>query len=238
MEGFSIVDIYDTKGTEYLFVIAYLIILILFWRLASQPGRVYSQIRDAVSTISVKVLKIPQGIYFNRNHTWTHLAESGEAKVGLDDFLQHVIGNLRLSGLKDPGDHIKKGELLAEVEQNGKRLSVFSPISGEVLERNDILSEDPGLINDDPYSKGWLYQVRPSNWMKDTSSCLLAEKASEWSDRELSRFKDFLSMGAMRKYSSEPAMLILQDGGEISDHVLSELPDEVWKDFQEEFLNG
>jgi glycine cleavage system H protein len=238
MEGFSIVDIYDTKGTEYLFVIGYLIILILFWRLASKPVNVLSKIRDAVSTLSVKILNIPQGIYFNKNHTWAHLGESGAARVGVDDFIQHIIGDLQLSGLKEAGEPIKKGELLAEIVQKGKTLKVFSPISGEVIEANDMLAEDPGLINDDPYQKGWLYQIKPSNWIKDTSSCLLAEKASDWSEKELIRFKDFLSMGAMRKYTSEPAMLMLQDGGEIVDHVLSELPDEVWKDFQQEFLDG
>ena len=237
MEGFSIVDIYETKGTEYLFVIAYLVLFIVFWRVLRNPGRVLSQIKDAISTLSVKILKIPQGIYFSKNHTWTHLGESGAAKVGLDDFLQHVIGELQLSGLKDPGDSIKKGELLAEIEQDGKQLKVYSPISGEVLETNSLLAENPEMINTDPYQKGWLYQIKPSNWMKETSSCLLAEKASEWSDKEITRFKDFLSMGAMRKYSSEPAMLMLQDGGEIRDHVLSELPEEVWNDFQEEFLN-
>jgi len=238
MEGFSIVDIYETKGVEYLFVIAYLVVFIIFWRVVRNPGKVLRQIRDAVSTLSAKILKIPQGIYFSKNHTWTHLGESGAAKVGLDDFLQHVIGELQLSGLKDPGDSIKKGELLAEIEQDGKQLKVYSPISGEVLETNALLAENPEMINTDPYNKGWLYQIKPSNWMKETSSCLLAEKASEWSEKEITRFKDFLSMGAMRKYSSEPAMLMLQDGGEIRDHVLSELPGEVWQDFQEEFLNG
>jgi len=238
MEGFSLVDIYDTKGTEYLFVIGYLLILIIFWRLMRNPGRVLSQIKDMVSTLSVKILNIPQGIYFSKNHTWTHLGESGAAKVGVDDFLQHVIGDLQLSGLKDPGDPIKKGELLAEIEQDGKQLKVYSPISGVVLETNDMLLESPEMINVDPYEKGWLYQVKPSNWMKETSSCLIAEKATEWADKELTRFKDFLSLGAMRKYSSEPAMSMLQDGGEIRDNVLSELPDEVWRDFQEEFLDG
>ena len=238
MEGFSIVDIYETKGAEYLFVIAYLVVFIIFWRVVRNPGQVLRQIRDAVSTLSAKILKIPQGIYFSKNHTWTHLGESGAAKVGLDDFLQHVIGELELSSLKDPGDSIRKGELLAEIEQDGKQLKVYSPISGEVLETNTMLAENPEMINTDPYNKGWLYQVKPSSWMKETSSLLLAEKASEWSEKEITRFKDFLSMGAMRKYSSEPAMAMLQDGGEIRDHVLSELPEEVWKDFQEEFLNG
>jgi len=238
MEGFSIVDIYETKGAEYLFVIAYLVVFIIFWRVVRNPGQVLRQIRDAVSTLSAKILKIPQGIYFSKNHTWTHLGESGAAKVGLDDFLQHVIGELELSSLKQPGDSIRKGELLAEIEQDGKQLKVYSPISGEVLETNALLADNPEMINTDPYNKGWLYQVKPANWMKETSSLLLAEKASEWSEKEITRFKDFLSMGAMRKYSSEPAMAMLQDGGEIRDHVLSELPEEVWKDFQEEFLNG
>jgi len=238
MEGFSIVDIYETKGAEYLFVIAYLVVFIIFWRVVRNPGQVLRQIRDAVSTLSAKILKIPQGIYFSKNHTWTHLGESGAAKVGLDDFLQHVIGELELSSLKHPGDSIRKGELLAEIEQDGKQLKVYSPISGEVLETNALLADNPEMINTDPYNKGWLYQVKPANWMKETSSLLLAEKASEWSEKEITRFKDFLSMGAMRKYSSEPAMAMLQDGGEIRDHVLSELPEEVWKDFQEEFLNG
>ena len=73
--------------------------------------------------------------------------------------------------------------------------------------------------------------------MKETQTYYLAEKATEWSKKEFVRFKDFLSAGAMAKYSSEPPMVLLQDGGEIRENVLSELPNEVWEDFQEEFLN-
>jgi len=237
MEGFSIVDIYDTKGMEYVFVIAYLLILIVFWKVAQNPQKAYRQIREVVQTLSARILKIPQGIYFNRNHTWTHLGESGAAKVGLDDFLQHVIGNIRLTDLKNPGETIKKGELLTAVQQDGKVLRVYSPISGEVLVTNPILNENPEIINSDPYDHGWIYQIKPSNWVKETHTYYLADKATEWSKKEFARFKDFLSGGAMRKFSSEPSMVLLQDGGEIRENVLSELPIEVWEDFQEEFLN-
>jgi glycine cleavage system H protein len=237
MEGFSIVDIYDTKGMEYIFVICYLLLLIVFWKVAKNPQRVYQQIREVFHTLSAKILRIPQGIYFNRNHTWTHLDKSGAAKVGLDDFLQHVVGNVRITNLKNPGESIKKGDLLAAIKQNEKVLKVYSPISGEVLDTNSTLFENPDLINTNPYDQGWIYQIKPSNWMKETQSYLLAEKATEWSKKELVRFKDFLSVGAMRKFSSEPSMVLLQDGGEIRENVLSELPDEVWEDFQEEFLN-
>jgi glycine cleavage system H protein len=237
MEGFSIVDIYDTKGMEYIFVISYLLLLIVFWNVAKNPQKIFRQIRESVSTLSAKILKIPQGIYFSRNHTWAHLGESGAAKIGLDDFLQHVIGNIELTNLKNPGQPIKKGELLTEIKQEGKLLKVYSPVSGEVLETNPGLNENPGIINSDPYDFGWIYRVKPSDWMKETRSYFLADKATEWSKNELLRFKDFLSGGAMRKFSSEPSMVLLQDGGEIQENVLSDLPAEVWDDFQEEFLN-
>lgn len=237
MEGFSIVDIYDTKGTEYLFVIAYLVALIIFWRIIKSPRTVLSQIKTAITSLSANILRIPQGIYFNKNHTWAHLGESGNAKVGMDDFLQHVIGNVKLSKLKDPGDSIHKGDLLAEIEQDNKQLSVYSPISGKVIDTNSQLNDSPEVINKDPYGEGWIYTIKPDDWKKETQSYFLAEKATEWSAQEISRFKDFLSVGPMTKFSKEPAMVMLQDGGEIRENVLSELPEEVWKSFQEEFLN-
>jgi hypothetical protein len=55
-------------------------------------------------------------------------------------------------------------------------------------------------------------------------------------NKELGRLKDFMAMRA-EKYSHEPAMVVLQDGGELSDNLLSELPDEIWQDFQKEFLD-
>ena len=123
------------------------------------------------------------------------------------------------------------------MEAQGKQLTLFSPISGEVLDTNSMLIENPEIINEDPYDEGWIYRIKPSNWKEETSPYLLAEEASNWSKNELERFKDFLAAGPMRKYSSEPSMILLQDGGEIRDNILSELPVEVWKDFQKEFLD-
>ena len=237
MEEFTRVDIFDTKGMEYIFVIAYLFMLIIFWKITKNPRRILTRIQEAISTLSANILRIPQGIFFNRNHTWTHLGESGVAKVGLDDFLQHVTGKVNFAHLKAPGETIDKGEILTEIEQNGKRLKVYSPISGKILNANSILNEDPDVLNNDPYEKGWIYKIKPSNWGKETNSYLLADEATDWAANEFSRFKDFLTGGPMRTLSSEPSMILLQDGGEIRENVLSDLPNEVWENFQEEFLN-
>jgi glycine cleavage system H protein len=237
MEDFTRVDIFDTKGVEYLFVIGYLLVLILFWSLARNPGNVLGRVKAVIGNLSAGILRIPQGIFFNRNHTWTHLGESGLAKVGLDDFLQHILGSVQFTLYRNPGEAVSKGDLLAEIRQDTKLLRVYSPISGEVRESNSALLKDPGILNQDPYDKGWIYRIKPSNWVGETGSCLLAEKARDWTVNELTRFKDFLSGGPMRKFSTEPSMILLQDGGEIRENVLSDLPEEVWRDFQKEFLN-
>jgi glycine cleavage system H protein len=237
MESFSRIDIFDTKGAEYLFVIGYLIFLIVFWNLANKHEGIMKRAKKAISTLTAGFLRIPQGIFYNKYHTWTHLDENGVAKVGLDDFLQHITGRVNFTWLKNPDETIGKGDLLAQIDQDGKQLKIFSPISGRILESNSKLNENPGIFNEDPYKKGWIYKIKPSRWRKDTNSYLLAEDAINWSLKELDRFKDFLTMGPMRKYTSEPSMILLQDGGEIRNNILSDLPGEVWKLFQEEFLD-
>lgn len=235
MGEFYRVDIFDTKGIEYLFVIVYLLGLIMFWKVSGK--QITKQIQKVLGNLSASILRIPHGLFYNKNHTWTHLEKSGAAMVGMDDFLQHLTGKVEFSSLKQPGEIIKKGDLLAEIDKNGKQLKVFSPISGEILSTNSTLYESPEMLNEDPYDKGWIYKIKPSNWIEETNSYLFAEEAEDWSSAELGRFKDFLMLESMRKFSSEPSMVMLQDGGELRDNILSELPDEVWKDFQVEFLD-
>jgi glycine cleavage system H protein len=237
MEEFTRVDIYDTKGIEYLFVIGYLLVLIIFWTVLKNPRRAVERIQNVIGTLSASVLRIPQGIFFSKQHTWAHLAESGEAKVGVDDFLQHVTGKMKVDRLRDPGETIRKGDLLTEIVQDGKRLKVFSPISGEILNANPVIQENPGALNENPYDTGWLYKIKPSDWVKETQSYMLAEKATEWAANEFTRLKEFLTLGPMRSHASEPSMVLLQDGGEVREHVLTDLPEEVWEDFQQEFLD-
>lgn len=237
MESFSKVDIFDTQGIEYLFALGYLLLLIAFWQLSGKHKGIITQIKDAVSNLSASILRIPQGIFYNKFHTWTHLEESGEAKVGMDDFLQHLTGEISLSQIKSPGEKIVKGETMTQIDKNGKQLSVLSPISGVIISSNPNLYENPGIINEDPYKMGWIYKIKPTNWKAETHSYFMAEEATSWARSELDRFKDFLTRGPMQKYSADPSMVLLQDGGEIKDNLLGDLPEEVWHDFQKEFLS-
>jgi glycine cleavage system H protein len=237
MDGFTYNNIFETKGIEYLAIIAFLLLLIPFWLLLNRKGRISSKIRKASGILSANFLNIPRGLFYSNNHTWTHLERSGTARVGLDDLLLQITGEVRLEYFRNPDEVINKGDFLAELRQNDKLLRIYSPISGKILHTNPLLSESPGMLNEDPYGSGWIVKIKPSNWVEETKSYFLADAAVEWSARELDRFKDFLSI-SMGKCSPEPAMVnLLQDGGELSTHALSAMPEEIWQDFQEEFLN-
>jgi glycine cleavage system H protein len=236
MDGFTYNNIFDTKGIEYLVIITFLLLLIPFWLALNRKVTIKEQFRKALGVLSAGILKVPQGIFYSKNHTWTYLEKSGVAKVGLDDLLLHITGEVKIHQLKNQGESIKKGEILAEIDQNGRSLSIFSPISGKVLSSNPVLDTNHELLNLDPYGKGWIYSLKPTNWIAEIPSLYLADEATNWIKKELDRYKDFLAMNIGR-YSPETSFATLQDGGELVDHSLSCLPDEMWKDFQKEFLN-
>lgn len=236
MESIGAINIFETKGTEYLFVIGYLIVLIGFWALANKPVKVVPGIKKAIGILSEKVMNLPGGVFHSKNHTWTYLEPSGDAKVGMDGLLQNITGEVRFNALLNPGDYVKKGSMLAEIEHNGKKLKIPAPVSGEIMDVNPGLNESHDELMDDPYRKYWIYKVKPDNWVEETSRLYLGDDARKWIKKELERFRDFLAE-SMSKHSPQTAMYALQEGGELRSDTMSELPGEVWEDFQKSFLD-
>ena len=104
------------------------------------------------------------------------------------------------------------------------------------MSTNPLLKDNPGLLAEDPCGKGWICRIRPSSWKSETQSYFLAEEASNWSKKEVERFKDFLAESVSRHTPGQD-LTVLQDGGELKAHLLPELSEEIWNDFQNEFLN-
>ena len=131
MDGFTYHNIFETKGIEYLAIIAFFALLVPFWLLLNKQVKLNRQIQKSLGILTANVLRIPQGLFYNRNHAWTFLEKTGIAKVGLDDLLLHITGVVKFLNLKQPGETIRKGDLVAELENRGRVLQIFSPICSE-----------------------------------------------------------------------------------------------------------
>jgi len=235
MDGSTYYNLFATKGIEYIIIIAFLLLIIPFWMLLNKPLAVPKKLRNAFTTLSASILRIPQGILFSNNHTWAHMQKSGDARVGLDDLLLHLTGPVKLTMLKTPGSKVSKGEVISEIDHEGKKLTIASPVSGEITAVNQTVEDDPSILNSDPYGKGWIYSIRPTEWIAEASGFHFATEASAWFRKELDRFRDFVAH-SVNRHTPEVQPVYLQDGGELLDNPLASMPEEVWNDFQEEFL--
>lgn len=190
---------------------------------------------DMLTGFNEKSVEVPKGIYFNKSHSWAFMEKDGNVSIGIDDFLQHVTGPLTRVEMRNPGEKVKKGELLFSLIQNGKRLSLYSPISGIIKKQNEALIEDAARINSSPYSDGWIYRIEPSNWFVEVNFLDMADKYKKWINTEFSRMKDFLA-ATLKPESPEYSHVVLQDGGIVKEGVLADFGPEVWDDFQTNFL--
>jgi glycine cleavage system H protein len=227
--------LFETKGIEYIIVIAFLIVLVPFWMYISNSKKAVQNISRAIDNLSQRIMNLPQGIYFSKNHTWAFLEKSGLAKVGLNDFLASVFGEVNIHLLKHPGDEVKKGEPIAELQQGDKRLIINSSVSGTVVNTNGRISETPGLVSSNTYEAGWLYEVKPVQWKAETNAFVLGNNATTWLLDEVARFKDFLAISLARQ-NAEPELIALQEGGELRNEIMDDMDGDIWMAFQKSFL--
>jgi len=180
---------------------------------------------------------LPQGLYFDKSHTWAFMEKDGNISIGIDDFLQHITGSITRVDMKNPGEKIKKGDLLFSIIQSGKQLSLYSPVSGTIKKHNETLIANASYMNSSPYYEGWVYMIEPTNWNKEIQFMDMAQKYKRWISTEFSRVKDFLA-AMLKPESIEYSHVVMQDGGMLKDGVLSDFGPEVWEDFQTNFLDN
>ncbi|MGH7871243.1 MAG: glycine cleavage system protein GcvH [Candidatus Binatia bacterium] len=100
----------------------------------------------------------------SENHVWVGV-EDRHVILGLTNYIQGALGSVIAVELPDVGDKVEEGEIFAEIESISTVHELIAPISGTVLAVNPLLEDHPALINEDPYSEGWLVEVR----VKDSS---------------------------------------------------------------------
>ena len=111
-------------------------------------------------------MNLPQELKYTKDHEWVRI-EGDVAYVGITDFAQSELGELVYIEVETVGEMLSKDEIFGTVEAVKTTSDLFMPITGEVLEFNEAISEsgsdDPALFNSDPYGKGWIIKVVPAD---------------------------------------------------------------------------
>jgi glycine cleavage system H lipoate-binding protein len=190
-----------------------------------------------IPTLSMAKVRLPRGVYFDATHTWAFLETAGKIRVGIDDFMANIAGPLDVKHLKKPGDHVARGEAISYLENNGKRLQVYSPLSGTIDRMNRGTSRKFSKTTQATFTNNWLLKITPDHWEQDRRFMLMGEQAKAWITKEFARLRDFMAF-TNHKYSESLQPVLLQEGGEIENQLLTNLSTEIWIEFQVEFIDA
>lgn len=105
---------------------------------------------------------IPADLKFAATHEWARTDDDGTVTVGISDHAQSQLGDLVFVEIPEVGRTVAAAEACAVVESVKAASDIYSPVAGEVVEVNESLSDNPELINQDPYGEGWIFRLRTS----------------------------------------------------------------------------
>jgi glycine cleavage system H protein len=105
---------------------------------------------------------VPSDLKYTKSHEWVRV--SGDiATIGITDHAQHELTDIVFIELPDVGRTVKAGDACAVVESVKTASDIYSPVSGEVLETNKTVVDNPALANTEPHAGGWFFKIKLSN---------------------------------------------------------------------------
>ena len=106
---------------------------------------------------------VPKDLRYTKSHEWLRKESDGSVTIGITDHAQGALGDLVFVETPQAGRKVGANEACAVVESVKAASDVYSPLAGEVIGGNADLGSTPEAINQDPYGKGWMFKVKPSD---------------------------------------------------------------------------
>lgn len=106
------------------------------------------------------MVQILDELRYTTDHEWAR-EDDGFLVIGITDFAQDALGEIVYIELPSEGDEITKGDPFGAVESTKAVSDLYAPVSGDVVEVNEVLLDSPETINEDPYGEGWMIKVKP-----------------------------------------------------------------------------
>lgn len=118
-------------------------------------------------------MNFPTNVKYTKEHEWIRL-EGDVAYVGITDYAQEQLGDIVFVDIPTEGETLAADEVFGTIEVVKTISDLFLPVTGEILEQNEALADQPELVNQDPYGEGWLIKIKPAA-VADFDSLLDAE---------------------------------------------------------------
>jgi len=108
-------------------------------------------------------MNIPSNLKYTKDHEWIKDEGNGMATVGVTDFAQTQLGDIVFIEIETQGETLAKEEVFGTIEAVKTVSDMFMPVSGEVVEVNPKVTEQPDIVNKDPYGEGWMIKIKLTN---------------------------------------------------------------------------
>lgn len=105
----------------------------------------------------------PDDLRYSKDHEWVRVEEGNLARVGITSYAQDELGDVVFVDLPQVGDEVDAGQGFATVESVKAVSDIYAPVSGKIVEVNEALTDNPELINESPYEKGWIAVIEMSS---------------------------------------------------------------------------
>lgn len=137
----------------------------------------------------VEGILLPDDLYYHpEDHLWVRL-EGSRARVGLDALAQRSAGAVSAVRLKPAGRPVAAGRPFGTMEAGKYVGPLKAPIAGQVVEVNEGVMSQPGLLNTDPYGRGWLVLLEPEDAARDLAALIHGESVQPWLERSVADWR-------------------------------------------------
>lgn len=129
--------------------------------------------------VKVEQYEVPEDLYFSKDFEWVKI-EGDTVRVGISDYAQKSLREIVYAELPSAGSQVKQGEPYGTLESVKAVSDLISAVTGTIEEVNEEVQSKPESLNDDPYGKGWLLVIKPSNLQADLATLMNFDAAVEW----------------------------------------------------------
>jgi glycine cleavage system H protein len=135
--------------------------------------------------VEIEGYKLPDELYYTKDHIWARIEENGSVTVGLDAYGAKAAGNIEFIDLPMEDDEFEAGEAFGSLESAKWVGGLMMPVTGTITGVNEAIEDDLDLLKEDPYVEGWLIKIKPTNLKDDIKGLIHGMDVSPWIKKEI-----------------------------------------------------